>query len=163
MLIPKNNHSIACIIPFFNEGKTIAKTLKTITKSTLIEKIICVNDGSKDVDIESLKKQFPSVIFVSSSRNYGKVIAIKKGLALISHSKYILLLDADLKHLNIKVIDSAISTIFNLKTLDMLILQRGSDPEIHKFFRTDIVISGQRIITTPHLPKKLPPNKTKKI
>ena len=160
MLIPKNNHSIACIIPFFNEGKTIAKTLKIITKSSMIEQIICVNDGS--IDIDKLKNQFPSVLFVSSRRNYGKVAAIKRGLAQISNSKYILLLDADLKHLNIKVIDSALSSIIKLKSLDMIILQRGRDPDIHKLFRTDIVISGQRIITTSHLQKILKSKKAKK-
>jgi hypothetical protein len=51
----KNSHQrlkkqkfVSAIVPVFNEEKTVAKVVKTLVKSSLVNEVICINDGSTD-------------------------------------------------------------------------------------------------------------------
>lgn len=61
--------------------------------------IICVNDGSPDNSLEKLielKKQYPSLVIIDLSRNFGHHYALFAGIAS-SRGEYIFLIDCDLE------------------------------------------------------------------
>ena len=99
---------ITCLIPFYNENQRLIDTLKIITKVKGINKIICINDGSQDNSAILLKKFFPKIDLISFTNNQGKTETIRQGLKSVK-TKYTLLLDSDLKNLDAKEIEKALS------------------------------------------------------
>lgn len=95
--------TISFIIPVFNEEQRLEKTFKALNELTLprflkLEKIIFVNDGSKDATLKLLKEYANKkrrVKIVSYSINQGKGFAIKHGM-LRANSDYNLFFDADM-------------------------------------------------------------------
>lgn len=85
--------SVTAIIPAYNEEKTIGNVLNVISKSSLINEIIVVSDGSWDNTVNIAKKYGVKVIDLKD--NIGKGGAIKAGLKECC-SDIVLLLDADL-------------------------------------------------------------------
>ena len=85
-----------CVIPAYNEEKTIKEVVTRIKKQGLIP--IVVDDGSKDKTYEIAKKY---AIVIRHEKNKGKGYALKTGIsyALKKRAKRILLIDADLQHL----------------------------------------------------------------
>lgn len=137
-----------CIIPFYNEGNRIFHVLSTLQDVKTISEIICVDDGSTDGMNSVIRRTFPNVRVVRLNQNQGKARAITEGFA-VSHGQNILLFDADLTGINVNQLARAIR-IFNAKrNFDMIILRRLDDP--WHIIRTDIVISGQRLIRTNDL------------
>ncbi len=139
-----------CIIPFFNEGKRLAKVLKTITRVKNISEIICVDDGSKDYGLKHAQKLFPNVKFIRSNRNLGKTGAVKKGLKE-TKSEYVILMDADLNNLKAKDLENAVTSILENDSIDMIILRRVNSPLFVKSSRGDVLTSGERILKTKDL------------
>lgn len=102
----RNNYwpSISCVLPAYNEAQNltivIPELVNYLSQLPTSFEIIIVNDGSKDntnAVAQQLCEQFPSVVFVSLSRNFGKEAAIAAGLA---HTKgeVTILMDADGQH-----------------------------------------------------------------
>lgn len=103
--------TLSIVIPVYNEGKRIKKTLKTLEKGfkfngLKLEKIVFVNDGSNDGTIklvkdfiEQNKKNLLSTSYnlqlITYHQNRGRGYAIKRG-ALNCFSDYVLYVDADL-------------------------------------------------------------------
>ena len=96
--------NLSIVIPFYNEGKRLKKSLyeikKFLNKNKNIE-IIFVNDGSND-NSEKIIKQFMNnfekkniIRYLYYKKNVGKGFAIKKGV-LASKKKWILICDADM-------------------------------------------------------------------
>lgn len=134
--------SVDCIVPFFNEGSRLRQTIDFLIKVKGISKIICVNDGSTTLFY------FPShhrVVLVNLPQNLGKTMAIKEGLQHVK-SQSVLLFDADLHDYHQQDLESAIALFLNKTDIDMLILRRSNDPWINRLIRTDIVLSGQRLL-----------------
>ncbi|HAJ33347.1 MAG TPA: hypothetical protein DCK79_08225 [Candidatus Atribacteria bacterium] len=59
----KNSHQrlkkqkfVSAIVPVFNEEKTVAKVVKTLAKTSLVNEVICINDGSTDKSLSIFKK-----------------------------------------------------------------------------------------------------------
>ena len=93
----KKSSLISVIVPCFNSGKTIKRTISSIKKQTWINKeIIVVNDGSTDKftldTIKELKKN--KIIKLINQNNYGLAAARNKGVKK-SSGNYIFFLDAD--------------------------------------------------------------------
>lgn len=84
---------IICIIPAYNEEKTIAKVIKTVKEVELIEKIIVVSDGSDD-DTAKIASSMGAYT-IEYKENKGKGSALKTGICN-AEADLLLFLDADL-------------------------------------------------------------------
>lgn len=85
--------SITCIIPAFNEEKTIGNILDVLKETDAIDEIIVVSDGSMDNTAEVASSK--GVIVIDLKENIGKGGAMKAGLEQ-TKSEVVLFLDADL-------------------------------------------------------------------
>jgi glycosyltransferase involved in cell wall biosynthesis len=89
----------AVLIPAFNEEKNILEVINKTKKLKKIDKIIVVDDGSKDRTVELAKKA--GAIVIRHEKNKGKGEALKTGFDYISKLdgiKNIVLIDADLQY-----------------------------------------------------------------
>lgn len=92
---------LSIIIPSYNEGPTIVKTInmvKSVNLGGIKKEIIVINDGSTDDTRVKLKKITKRNIKVINKReNQGKGAAIREGLKQIS-GKVVVIQDADLEY-----------------------------------------------------------------
>ena len=95
--------SVSVVIPIYNsEGtiKTIVSELNRIYSQKYDLQIILVNDGSKDGSQKAcsdLVIQFPNIIFIDLTRNFGQHNATMAGLQYAG-GYYVLTMDDDLQH-----------------------------------------------------------------
>ncbi len=108
--VNSSNMTISVIIPAFNEEKTVGHVVKTIKKVEYIDEIIVVDDGSYDKTANEAEKAGAKVI--QHDKNRGKGAAIKTGFKN-STGDVIVFLDADIKNLTPKQVDSIIQPILN--------------------------------------------------
>ena len=86
-----NSKLISIIVPCFNSGKTIQRTIESLKNQTWDQKeIIVVNDGSNDQDTLDIINSLDGVIIInqknlglSAARNAGAYIAKGKFLFFI--------------------------------------------------------------------------------
>jgi len=132
-----------CIIPAYNEERTIADVIDVVKKVDLIEKIIVVSDGSKDNTAQIAKEHGAEVYELQE--NKGKGAAVKVGVDN-TKSNILLLLDADLIGLKENHIIELLNPVINDEA-DMTIGIFASGR-----FATDLAqkvaphLSGQRAI-----------------
>jgi glycosyltransferase involved in cell wall biosynthesis len=89
----------AVLIPAFNEEKNILEVINKTEKLKKFDKIIVVDDGSKDRTAELVKKT--KAILIRHAKNKGKGEALKTGFNYISKFRDInnvVLIDADLQY-----------------------------------------------------------------
>ena len=80
-----NSKLISVVVPCFNSGKTIKRTIKSLKKQTWNQKeIIVVNDGSNDKDTLDIINSLEGVLIInqenlglSAARNVGGTFAAK--------------------------------------------------------------------------------------
>lgn len=148
LLLLHHMSQITCLIPFYNEGNRILQTLEVITKITGFFEIICVDDGSDDENYKIIQNKYPKIKLIRLKKNQGKSSAILAGLKQIK-TKWVFLLDADLKNLKKTEIETALTSIKNsAQPLDMLILRRSNYSNFVRVIRHDILMSGERILKT---------------
>ena len=65
-------NSLAVIVPFFNEEKTIALSLRRLLEVDIVQQVICVDDCSKDNSLEVVEeiKNDDSRIEIISNKVY---------------------------------------------------------------------------------------------
>ena len=89
---------ISIIIPVYNAGKYINKTLKSVINQTFKDfEVICINDQSKDNSLEILEKfakQDDRIKIVNNKKNLGAALTRNVGID-IAQGEYIYFLDAD--------------------------------------------------------------------
>ena len=93
----KNNELISIIIPCFNSGATLPRTLNSIINQTWNNKeIIIVNDGSTDKETLHVINKFREIpgILVINQPNLGLPAARNAG-AYASNGKYLFFIDSD--------------------------------------------------------------------
>ena len=100
--------SVSAIVPTFNEERTVAKVIKTLLKSPLINEIICVDDGSIDNSLTVLKKFKNKIGLIDLKKNYGKGFALAVGIKK-AKGEIVAFIDADLTTLS----DNHIATLLN--------------------------------------------------
>ncbi|HZK44530.1 MAG TPA: glycosyltransferase family 2 protein [Syntrophomonadaceae bacterium] len=85
--------TITIVIPAFNEGTRIVKTLQAVQEIAGINKIIVVNDGSTDNTAEIVKEL--NIDIINLKTNVGKGGAMNASLSYID-TDIVVFLDADL-------------------------------------------------------------------
>ena len=83
----KDNGLVSLVAPMYNEEEVIGLFFATVEeildKAKIPYEVICVNDGSTDNTLSSLKgysESDPRIKIVNLSRNYGKEVALTAGL-----------------------------------------------------------------------------------
>ena len=93
-------NSLAVIVPFFNEEKTIELSLRRLLKIDIVQQIICVNDCSLDKSleiVEEIKNEDSRIEIISNKVNSGKGHAIMSAKKYINTS-HVAIHDADLEY-----------------------------------------------------------------
>lgn len=144
--------TVTCLIPFYNEGERIIKVLEELSKTESIDNFVCVNDGSTDCAEDEIKRKLPHVKVISLEKNMGKSDAVKNGLKHIN-GEFVLLIDADLRELNYKEIETAVEHIKRDETVDMIVFRRVNCPWPLRINKLDVLTSGERILKTEDLKK----------
>lgn len=87
----------SCIIPAYNEEKTISNIIKVVKEVELISEIIVVSDGSTDNTLEIARSL--GIKTIQFKKNRGKGAALKAGIDK-AKEEIVLFIDADLIGLN---------------------------------------------------------------
>lgn len=95
--------SVSIIVPMFNEAEVLPAFFERLfavmrARSETFE-IVCVDDGSTDETVPTIRAQqanYPEIVLVKLSRNFGKEIAMTAGLDR-SRGEAVILIDADLQ------------------------------------------------------------------
>ena len=91
----KDYKELSIIVPAFQEGERIEKTIKSLISYFPQAEIIVINDGSTD-DTYKIKDIFQDkIIYLENKLNQGKGYSLRKGFAK-AQGKYIIFTDADL-------------------------------------------------------------------
>jgi len=93
--------SISAIVPAYNEEKTIADLISVLQKSSLINEVICINDGSSDNTKKILKQFEKNIVIIDLEKNQGKGNALAQGTKK-ANGDIVIFLDADLISLSEK-------------------------------------------------------------
>lgn len=88
-----DNKKVLVVVPVYNEGDRIEKTIKSLKKVDLIDEILIINDGSTDNTAEVIEKLGVSV--VTLEKNMGKGYAMKKAMDQEDYG-YLAFVDGDL-------------------------------------------------------------------
>ena len=96
--------SLSCVMPAYNEATNLIRFVPEVMQALhrLCDRVelIIVNDGSKDRTVDvvlALATQYPEVVLVDLTRNFGKEAALTAGLAE-AHGDLVLVMDADGQH-----------------------------------------------------------------
>lgn len=136
-----------CVIPFYNEHERILTVLKKMSAVKNLSQIICIDDGSTDNTSALIKQHYPHVQIIRNERNLGKSAAVFKAFPEIK-TQYVLLFDADIYAFKRTEIERALEVVFQDNSVDMLILRRKNEPFFVRFTRGELVLSGERLLST---------------
>ncbi len=96
--------SISCVLPAYNEGHNLRKVVPRVVEAlqalTPDFEILVVNDGSRDdtaTVARALCGQFPGLVLIDLSRNFGKEAALSAGIDA-ARGDVVILMDADGQH-----------------------------------------------------------------
>ncbi|MBI1982234.1 MAG: glycosyltransferase [Candidatus Levybacteria bacterium] len=128
---------VSAIVPAYNEEKKIKGVLKALTRSSYVNEIICINDGSTDKTLKILQST-PEITIINLKRNRGKGFAVARGIEK-AKGEVILLIDADIRGLNDKHIAQLVHTLQSGK-YDFAIGYRSSRVEA----TVGVPLSGER-------------------
>ena len=134
---------VSCIIPAYNEEKTIANVVKSVRNSKVFAEIIVVNDGSRDNTAQILTQE-KGIIFINLPANIGKGGAVWRGLQQAT-GEIILMLDADLLGLTKYHFRTLIRSLLNKKTDVCIGIVSHKEKKWTSFIqRTNSDLSGQQ-------------------
>jgi len=132
---------VSCIIPAYNEEKTVAEVVKTCLRSPDIHEIIVVNDGSTDKTLEKLEAFGNKIKIIDLPQNKGKGYAVAQG---VKTAKYpvLLFLDADLANYENHHLFSLINPVITNQANMTIAAPSGVKFSNYPFWR----LSGQRCL-----------------
>ncbi|PIN95119.1 glycosyl transferase [Candidatus Pacearchaeota archaeon CG10_big_fil_rev_8_21_14_0_10_30_48] len=133
-------NKVSCIIPAYNEEKTIGNVLKVMEHHPLVYETIVIDDGSSD-NTKKIVKKYKNVKLLVNKKNIGKTHSLLRG---INYAKkdIVMLIDSDLIGLSKKDITNLISPIIK-NYADVSISIRENSYKIFKLMGLDFV-SGER-------------------
>ncbi|MBB6612943.1 glycosyltransferase family 2 protein [Pontibacter sp. Tf4] len=146
--------NVTCLIPCYNERERIARVLQVVVATNYITQIICVDDGSEDGTADYIEAFWPEVEVVRLPCNVGKTAAIKYSLKYVRYNT-LLMMDADLQDLCKDELEAALKAYQENIMVDMIIMRRINSPWFVKWYRSDVLLSGERILQTDDLKKVL--------
>ena len=142
--------NVTCIIPCYNERERIDQVLNVVISIRYISQVICVDDGSSDGTADFIQQYWPEVEVVRMPYNQGKTAAIAYGLKFVRH-EVLLMMDADLQELQKDELEAALEAYQVCNGVDMIIMRRINSPWFVKWYRSDVLLSGERILRTNDL------------
>ncbi|PIQ52977.1 MAG: glycosyltransferase [Comamonadaceae bacterium CG12_big_fil_rev_8_21_14_0_65_59_15] len=96
--------SLSCVIPAYNEARNlpslVADVLRTLSTLAQQLELIVVDDGSRDdtaTVMHALCQQYPQLVYLKLSRNFGKEPALTAGLDA-AQGDVVVLMDGDGQH-----------------------------------------------------------------
>lgn len=152
-----NKLRVSVIIPAYNEDKTVGKIVNLLLNSSLIDEVICVNDGSTDKTYSILKSFGKKIALVNYKKNRGKGFALSKGIKK-ANGDLVMFIDGDLKNLSNVHIKTLLLPIFKKRCNGVIGIplrnKRNPRNNIAVYF-LDKYITGERVYfkeyLTPHL------------
>ena len=113
--------NLSVLVPFFNEEKTLFKSISNLISANISNEIILINDNSTDNSLkiaEELVSKNEFVELINSDKNLGKGNAISLGLKKVN-SDFVIVHDADLEYnpIDIKKILESIPKMQNTNTV----------------------------------------------
>ncbi|MFH1601542.1 MAG: glycosyltransferase family 2 protein [Candidatus Shapirobacteria bacterium] len=112
-----NKTKVSCIIPAYDEEKTVAGVVKSALSCPEITEVIVVNDGSADETLKKLEKLKSKITVIDLKQNRGKGYAVAQGVKAAQYP-YLLFLDADLinlkKHHLFSLINPVVSNLSDM-------------------------------------------------
>lgn len=146
--------TVTCIIPFYNEGRSILSVVQAVNKVKNINQIICVDDGSINNTADLIQGKFSSVTLIKFDKNQGKSMAVKAGLEK-AHNELIFLTDGDLIGLKSEEVERGIEKFQN-SGIDLIIFQVvTTKAKLDGWLNKYITFSGTRILKRDDLRKVL--------
>lgn len=134
-------------MPAYNESKRILQVIEATLKSSFVEEIIVVDDGSRDNTSNVVKKiKNKKIRLFTLKKNGGKSNAMKFGLKK-SKNDYVLFLDSDLIGLKKEDIDKIVSPVIK-NEVDLTLCLHANSP--WRIYGLDY-LSGLRCIKKSHL------------
>jgi len=114
-------NNLSVLVPFFNEEKTLFKSVSNLISANVSNEIILINDNSTDNSLkiaEELVAKNECVELINSDKNLGKGNAISLGLKKVN-SDFVIVHDADLEYnpIDIKKILESIPKMQNTNTV----------------------------------------------
>lgn len=96
----KKKYTVSLIVPAYNEGKTIRKTIESIfdIDYPYIKEVFVVNDGSTDntrQEVEKLLKKYPKLKLINNKKNLGNAAKSQNVALRYATGELIAVLDAD--------------------------------------------------------------------
>lgn len=142
---------VSCIIPAYNEEKTIAGVINVCLETPEIDEVIVVNDGSKDKTKEKITQFKDKIRIINLLKNAGKGHALVQGIKR-AKNETLLFLDSDLVRIKPHHLASLVWPIAVDKA-DMTIgLLLGPKDIQNRFW----FVSGQRCLKKKSLLSHLP-------
>lgn len=112
---------ITALVPAYNEEERISSVLSVLASSVdIIDKIVVVNDGSKDSTSEIVRRDFPEVSLIDLQQNKGKGAALFIGVNG-NESDIYLFIDADLTGFKRKHIEELIKPLLDDQEVQMTV------------------------------------------
>lgn len=111
--------TITVIIPAYNEAPRISRVLSVVSHSSFLDRVIVVDDGSRDGTSE-VANNFP-VEVVQLPQNRGKGWALVEGIRRAEDSDLYLFIDADLIHFREEHLLALIKPIVYQASVDMTV------------------------------------------
>lgn len=90
---------ISAVVPVFNEEKTVSGVVEALLQSSLIDEVICVDDGSTDGSLVILQALAGRIELIDLQDNRGKGHALAVGIKRAS-GEIVAFFDADLTNLS---------------------------------------------------------------
>lgn len=106
--LPKPAHSVAAIVPAFNEEATLHEVLTVLRSTPVIGEILVVSDGSTDRTVEIARSLGLQTIHLR--RNVGKGMAMAVGVAH-TEAPVLLFVDGDILNLTVELLAKLIEPV----------------------------------------------------
>lgn len=101
----------SAIVPVFNEQLTVGAVVETLLSSSLVDEVVCVNDGSTDQSLAVLRRFGDRIVLVDLPSNRGKGYALAEGIRRAS-GDCLAFFDADLLNLSSEHIAALLAPIW---------------------------------------------------